>query len=328
LNGVFFAARPNPGRFPNFNNCHSPMHLPDHYLEPAIGSATAALAATAFAQGLFQSRSRPQPSAVSMATFAAGIFAAQMVNFPVSGGTSGHILGGALVAIVLGLWPAMLVMTMVLAVQTLLFADGGMGAFGANVLNMAVIAPLVGWGVFRFVTGGNDVGDGRRLFAAALAGWMSVMAAAVACSLELAVSGVHSFGETLAAMASIHAVIGLSEAFLTAAVVAFAVRHWNIQQVSASRWLGLAAAIGIVLVLAPLASSLPDGLESVAERLQFNDSGWAIAFPAPMPDYGLTGISNSNWATIIAGLAGVAACAATTWGIGRAVVPTHADSRS
>jgi cobalt/nickel transport system permease protein len=156
-----------------------------------------------------------------MGVSAAFIFAAQMLNFPVAGGTSGHLLGGALAAILLGPWAGMLVLTAVLMVQALLFQDGGLLALGANVFNVAVIGVLVGWGAYRGVT----AIAGRRRWALGAggfaAGWLSVVIAAAVASGELAFSGTLPFRVVFPAMTGVHMLIGAGEGAITAAVVLF-----------------------------------------------------------------------------------------------------------
>lgn len=302
------------------------MHLPDHYLSPEVSVASAAAAATGLSVAFWRFRRETRPAATTYAIAAAGIFAAQMVNFPVGGGTSGHLIGAAAAAILLGVWPAMVVMTIVLSVQCLLFADGGMGALGANILNMAVIAPLVSRGVYRLATQGST-DPKRQMLAGAVAAWVSVLIAAAACSLELAASGTHALGETLVAMTSIHAVIGVGEALITAGVIGLAARRSAVHERKLSAKTGLLAAAAIVILLAPFASSSPDGLEAVAERLQFQAGESAVAPTAIMPDYAPSGVSHAGLATIVAGLTGLIACAVVTWGVSRAAL-AHADSRS
>jgi cobalt/nickel transport system permease protein len=303
------------------------MHLPDHYLDPSVCAATAAAATATLAGGYWRFRRLPAASPLAMAATAAGIFAAQMINFPVGGGTSGHLLGGALAAILLGPWPSMVVMTIVLTIQCLLFADGGIGALGANVLNMAVIAPLVGWGIYRLALGKCEA-ISRRAMAAAVAAWTSVMAAALACSLELAASGAHSLPDTLVAMLSIHAVIGVSEALITSAAVVLALRSSRHGRSTNVRRFAPVFAIVAMVALAPLASSLPDGLESVAEQLRFHTSQWSTASIAMMPDYAIGGVANASLAAISAGIVGVVACAVLTWVLHRLAVMRQADSRN
>jgi cobalt/nickel transport system permease protein len=152
---------------------------------------------------------------------AAFIFAAQMFNFQVIGGTSGHLLGGVLAAVLLGPWAGTLVMTCVVAVQGLVFQDGGLVVMGANIFNMGIIGTLGGYALYRGlcrVLGGEERG---RLPAAAVAAWVSVVAASAAMALELGLSGTTDLALALAAMVGIHALIGIGEALVTVAALAF-----------------------------------------------------------------------------------------------------------
>jgi cobalt/nickel transport system permease protein len=155
-----------------------------------------------------------------MGVTAAFVFAAQMMNFTVAGGTSGHLLGGALVAILLGPWAGMLVLTSVLAVQALIFQDGGLLALGANVFNMAVVGVLVGWGVYTTL---------RRLLAGRtwammvsgfVAAWLSVFVASLVAAAELAISGTSPWLVALPAMGLVHVLIGIGEGLITVGVLA------------------------------------------------------------------------------------------------------------
>jgi cobalt/nickel transport system permease protein len=154
-----------------------------------------------------------------MGVTAAFIFAAQMINFPIIGGTSGHLLGALLAAILLGPWAATLVMASVIAVQSLLFQDGGILAMGANIVNMGLIGTIGGYAIYRTVArllGGEERG---RLPAAAVAAWCAVMLGAGATSVELALSGTTTLAVVLPAMLGTHALIGVGEAFITVAAL-------------------------------------------------------------------------------------------------------------
>jgi len=151
-----------------------------------------------------------------MATVGALIFAFQMMNFPVAQGTSGHILGGVFAALVLGPFEGLLVIGIILAVQAALFGDGGIIAFGANVINMGVIGTLGGWYLFRFMK------FIRPLYLRiAFVSWLTVVIAAAAASVELALSGTAALGDVLLAMVSVHALIGIGEALLTVGGIAY-----------------------------------------------------------------------------------------------------------
>ncbi|MCU0852063.1 MAG: energy-coupling factor ABC transporter permease [Thermoplasmata archaeon] len=164
-----------------------------------------------------------------VAILSAGIFVAQMVNFPIGGGTTGHLIGAALFAILVGPMLAMIGMTVVLIIQALMFGDGGITAFGLNALNMAIIAPLAGWGVYSLMD--EILGKGlksARIISVGIAAWASVFLAACAAAAELAVSYAISGGDfgiaatvSIPAMLGYHAVIGVGEAIITCGVVAY-----------------------------------------------------------------------------------------------------------
>jgi cobalt/nickel transport system permease protein len=150
---------------------------------------------------------------------AAFVFAAQMLNFPVAGGTSGHFLGAALAAILLGPWLACVVMSVVLVVQSFVFADGGVTALGANVLNMGVIGALVVGGLMLAARSVLPQRRGTLLAVSAVGAWLALMAGASACALELAISGTVPLGTVLPPMLGVHALIGIGEGVITAAAV-------------------------------------------------------------------------------------------------------------
>ncbi len=198
------------------------MHIPDGFLNTGTSIATWVASAGSVGYAVRRAgRELGERQVPLMGVTAAFIFAAQMLNFTVAGGTSGHLLGGALAAILLGPWGAMLVLTSVLAVQALLFQDGGLLALGANILNMAVIGVLVGWlaynGLKRLL--------GRQTWATMVSGfaaaWLSVVIAALAASAELAISGTSPWGVVLPAMGLVHMLIGIGEGLITVAVLAF-----------------------------------------------------------------------------------------------------------
>jgi cobalt/nickel transport system permease protein len=170
--------------------------------------------------GLYKARDELDEKSVPLlALCAAFVFAAQMLNFPVAGGTSGHFLGGILVAVLLGPWLGELVIALVLLVQCLGFADGGLTALGANVFNMAVIGTIVGYYIFYGIK--SLLPKNRTYFLAAtgVAAWISVMLASGACAFQLAISGTTPLSVTLPAMLGVHAIIGVGEAFITVVVV-------------------------------------------------------------------------------------------------------------
>jgi cobalt/nickel transport system permease protein len=193
------------------------MHIPDGFLTPEVALACAVPAAACVAIGLRRANSELDERRVPLlGVTAAFIFAAQMLNFPVAGGTSGHFLGAALAAILLGPWLACLVMAVVLGVQAFVFADGGFTALGANILNMGVIGALLVGGL---ITAAKAVAPKAILAISAVGAWLAVMAGATATAFELALSGTVPLGTVLPAMLGTHALIGAGEAVITVAAV-------------------------------------------------------------------------------------------------------------
>jgi cobalt/nickel transport system permease protein len=262
------------------------------------------------------------------------IFAAQMINFPIIGGTSGHLLGGALAAITLGPWAAMIVMTSVVGLQALLFQDGGLLALGANIFNMGLVTAVVGYGLYRASQGRPT---GTRLAVAGGAAWLSVMAAALLTSLELWLSGTTSLEIVVPAMLGVHALIGIGEAVITMAALAFLLRTRPdvLERHAASNgrgWVvaGLGVALAVVL-LAPLASQDPDGLERVAEDLGFLTQSQEAPYTI-LPDYTIPGLDQPVLSTVVAGSLGLLLTAllilAIVWIARRAASAVAAAGRS
>jgi len=199
------------------------MHIPDGFLDLKTIVATGVVSAGALSYSIKKSKEelneRQLPALGIMAAF---IFAGQMINFPVAGGTSGHLLGAALATVLLGPWSASLVLATVLIVQALFFQDGGITALGAGILNMATIAVFIAHVAYT-LAGKLRVNEYVASFVAA---WLSVMAASTATALELAISGTVSLAVALPAMTSVHALIGIGEGIITAVAVMF-VRGFN-----------------------------------------------------------------------------------------------------
>jgi cobalt/nickel transport system permease protein len=197
------------------------MHIPDGFLNAGTSVVTGAASAGAVGYGLYRARKELDEKRVPLlALCAAFVFAAQMLNFPVAGGTSGHFLGGVLVGVLLGPWLGSLVIALVLLVQALGFADGGVTALGANVFNMALIGTVLSYFIFMGIKGLLPKNRAAFLGSVAAASWLSVMLASGACAVELAVSGTSPLSVALPAMLGVHAIIGIGEAVITTAVVA------------------------------------------------------------------------------------------------------------
>jgi cobalt/nickel transport system permease protein len=294
------------------------MHIPDGYLSPAVlaplGVASlAGVAAAARRAG----RTLEESRVPLMGMAGAFVFAAQMINFPVAAGASGHLLGGALLAIALGTAPAMVVMTAILAIQALLFQDGGVLALGANVFNMALAGVAAGgwaWQTFG--------GLCRRRLAAFFAGAISAFAAACLALAELTASGIRIPGPALALALGVFAITALLEGAITAAVTAAleAVEPGLLEHAHGSPRRALSGLLLASLLLATLgflaASSLPDGLEHLAERVGITGLERTV-FASPMPDYEAAWLTTDWLRKAGAGLLGLAATALACWAAGR-----------
>ena len=199
------------------------MHVPDGFLDAPTSVATGVVAAAGLAVALRGARreldDRTAPLAGLVATF---VFATQMLNFPVAAGTSGHLLGGALAAVLVGPWTGLLCMSVVFVVQSLLFADGGITALGTNILLMGMVSVGVGWLVFRAVQAVLPKRVSMVAPAAAAGALLSVPAAALVFVLLFEVGGTVDIplGSLMAAMVGVHTLIGVGEAVITFLAVA------------------------------------------------------------------------------------------------------------
>ncbi len=198
------------------------LHAPDGFVSPLVALVMWAVTAAVVAYAVRRTnRSLDDRAVPLLGVMAAFIFAAQMFNFPVVGGTSGHLLGGVLAAVLLGPWAGTLVMTAVVAVQALLFQDGGLLVMGANIFNMGVVGTLGGYALYRAVARLLGGEERARLPAAGIAAWASVVGGALGMALQLGASGVVPLELALPAMLGVHALIGIGEALITVAALAF-----------------------------------------------------------------------------------------------------------
>jgi cobalt/nickel transport system permease protein len=204
-----------------------------------------------------------------MGVLAAFVFAAQMLNFPVLGGTSGHLIGGALLAVLLGPMTGFLTMATVVIAQALFLQDGGLVALGANVFNISAITCFSGYALFKLL-GGGTTGGKRMLFAGFIAGWGSLMVSAACCALQMGLSGAIPLRIGLTTMLGYHAVVGIIEGMLTAGVMSFLLKvRPDLMKMNGPGRFGWADWVGALLFVAiPAAilvlagsSSLPDPLE-------------------------------------------------------------------
>jgi cobalt/nickel transport system permease protein len=287
------------------------MHIPDGFLDAKTWLSTAIASSGAISYSVKKLKTQLDDKRLPfMGVLAAFIFAAQMINFPIPGGTSGHLLGGALAGILLGPWAASLVMTIILVVQALLFADGGITTLGANIFNMAILAPFIGAYLYNLITKLSN--NKLTSLAAFTAAWTTVVIAALSVALELSVAGTSPLKLALPAMAGWHAIIGVGEGLITVSVVNYLVRVrpdlLTFSKEERGRSGGLIVIGGLALALAvflsPFASALPDGLERVAKDLGFLEKGTNLV-KGPFLDYAWPGITSEKLATALAGLLGV-----------------------
>jgi len=316
------------------------MHIPDGFVNIDVSAATAVLSAGGLGASIAVLNKRLQPSRVPlMGLSAAFIFAAQMLNFPVMGGTSGHLLGAALVAMLLGPAAATVVMSSVVILQCLIFGDGGLVSLGANLFNMAIVAPWTAYLVFSVFRRIAGLGTRARVATAAFGAWCSIVAASFACAIELSVSGSAPAGIVVPAMLFVHMVIGAAEALVTASAIYFLSRHKpelfgvkpKVEATAGRRfaWAGITAGVLLLVINTPLASTLPDGLESVAESLGFAEkSAEAAPATAIMAGYTIPGFINEYLATILAAAVGTMLAFALSLVLARVLVAPAKDKRA
>lgn len=199
------------------------MHIPDGFIDLKTSMAAGAVAVGGVAVAIRRTRDQVAEREIALAGMSAAfVFALQMMNFPVAVGTSGHLLGGVLAAVLVGPWVAVLCLTTVLVVQCLLFADGGLSALGLNIVNMALVGCLGGWLVFRGLRAVLPRTHAGVVVASALAAGISVVLASLAFTLEYALGGTTdvSLRAVAGAMVGVHLLIGIGEGVITGAVVA------------------------------------------------------------------------------------------------------------
>jgi cobalamin biosynthesis protein CbiM len=198
------------------------MHIPDGFIDIPTSAAFAGLAAAGIAVSLKGARTQLDEKSAPLAGLTAVfIFAVQMLNFPVVAGTSGHLIGAALAAVLVGPWAATLALTVVLVMQAFLFADGGLTALGLSAFNMSIIAVWVGYGSFLFVRKILPRGKSSIVAASAIGALLSVPAAAIGFTIQYAMGATATFSVTtvLGAMVGTHVLIGIGEAIITSLTV-------------------------------------------------------------------------------------------------------------
>jgi cobalt/nickel transport system permease protein len=341
------------------------VHVPDGFIDAPISAATGVVAAAAVAVSLRGARreldERTAPLAGLVAAF---IFAVQMLNFPVAAGTSGHLLGGALAAILVGPYTGVLCVSVVLLMQGILFADGGLTALGVNITDMAIVTTVVAYVVFRGLV--TVLPRGRRSVTAAsfVAALLSVPAAALAFTLLYSVGGTTdvAIGKVATAMIGVHVLIGIGEAAITAATVGavIAVRpdlvhgarglqqqlklRVNGELVDAPAaepapvaarshrgvWIaGLVTSLVLAGFVSFYASADPDGLEKVAadKGIDRKTEEHAVA-DSPLADYGVKDVEDTRLSGGLAGVIGVGVTVVTGSAVFWAVRRRRSDDTS
>lgn len=301
------------------------MHIPDGFLSVLVSIIFWIISVIVIGIALRKTNQTLGERQVPlMGVLAAAIFAGQMLNFSVTGGTSGHLLGAAIAVILLGPWPAVLIMTSVVSVQALLFQDGGILAMGANIFNMAIIGPFVAYAVYTLLRNFLKKQTWGLFVAGFVAAWSSIFIASLSCALQLALSGTSPANISVPAMGAIHALIGIGEALITIGALAFlyAARKDLLKLGEPKPASNKGVVIGgsliaiVLAVLSPLASSHPDGLEWVAEEHGFIETAKAALYNI-IPDYSMPGFSDPAIATIAAGILGIVIVFGVAFGIAR-----------
>lgn len=317
------------------------MHAPDGFLNPSTALVTVVVSVVVVGFALRQSTEQLADRAIPLAGItAAFVFAAQMFNFPVAAGTTGHLLGGALAAILLGPSVGAVVVTVVVVVQALAFADGGLTALGYNVLNMAIIPAYGGYAAFRLFRKVFPANSGGVVGATALAAWASVVMSAMAFSLEwlFGASAPVAFDDVFAAMVGVHVLVGVGEGLISALAVGAVLASrpdlvYGAQDLSSSQLAdtrsmktrtfligGLLVALVFAGVVSQFAFNDPDGLESVAVETGFASAGADHALADSwFADYATAGIDNESVSLAVAGVVGTIVTLAVAAGIFLAV---------
>ncbi len=282
------------------------MHIPDGYLDLPISVLLWILSAAVLSYSLKKVADSKNINTPLLGVISAAIFAAQMLNWPIPGGTSAHFVGGSLAGILLGPYAGSIAMASVVAIQAFLYGDGGLIALGANLWNMAVVNVFVGWYIFRVIERYS------RFAGAFVSGWGGITAAAVFVGLEAGLSTAFKYSVIVAvsAMGLWHGLLGLIEGFITAGVVGYIhSSRPDIEKYAEARSVSKVplAIIGVMILLSPVFAYLAElvgysePLENVAEELGLKETQ---SYSGLFPDYTVPGIGDSI-GTLISGAVGV-----------------------
>ena len=291
------------------------MHVPDGFMNVTMSAATGVISFGTLWAYIRSAKDLIADKFIALTgMMSALIFVLQMINFPVAAGTSGHLLGGALAVIVLGPRLGLICLSVVVIIQSLLFADGGLSALGVNVLNMAIVTTTTSWFIVKYWI--KFIGKNKTsiVTVSVLAGILSVVFSSIAFTIQYAIGGTISIpvGTVLIAMVTTHLIIGLGEGVITALIITLLMRvrpdlvyafDRNDKNTTRVSFYGLFIILILLLSLVtPFASSSPDGLESVAEEFGFTQTDGIVLL---LDDYGISAINNNFVSTVLSALLGI-----------------------
>ena len=291
------------------------MHVPDGFMNVTMSAATGVISFGTLWAYIRSAKDLIADKFIALTgMMSALIFVLQMINFPIAAGTSGHLLGGALAVIVLGPRLGLICLSVVVIIQSLLFADGGLSALGVNVLNMAIVTSATSWFIVKYwikFIGKNKI---SIVSVSVLAGLLSVVFSSIAFTIQYAIGGTISIpvGTVLLAMVTTHFIIGFGEGIITALIITLLLRvrpdliyayERSDENTTKVSFYGLFIILILLLsLITPFASSSPDGLESVAEEFGFTQTDGIVLL---LDDYGISAVNNNFISTVLSALLGV-----------------------
>ena len=291
------------------------MHVPDGFMNVTMSAATGLISFGTLWAYIRSAKDLIADKFIALTgMMSALIFVLQMINFPIAAGTSGHLLGGALAVIVLGPRLGLICLSVVVIIQSLLFADGGLSALGVNVLNMAIVTSATSWFIVKYWI--KFIGKNKTsiVSVSVLAGILSVVFSSIAFTIQYAIGGTISIpvGTVLLAMVTTHFIIGFGEGIITALIITLLIRvrpdliyayERSDENTTKVSFYGLFIILILLLSLVtPFASSSPDGLESVAEEFGFTQTDGIVLL---LDDYGISAVNNDFISTVLSALLGV-----------------------
>jgi len=291
------------------------MHVPDGFMNVTMSAATGVISFGTLWAYIRSAKDLIADKFIALTgMMSALIFVLQMINFPIAAGTSGHLLGGALAVIVLGPRLGLICLSVVVIIQSLLFADGGLSALGVNVLNMAIVTSATSWFIVKYWI--KFIGKNKTsiVSVSVLAGILSVVFSSIAFTIQYAIGGTISIpvGTVLLAMVTTHFIIGFGEGVITALIITLLIRvrpdliyayERSDENTTKVSFYGLFIILILLLsLLTPFASSSPDGLESVAEEFGFTQTDGIVLL---LDDYGISAVNNDFISTVLSALLGV-----------------------